>query len=54
MVRSAFHASKVEHLSTRNSWELVVKLVVTPLSGTAAWNLLNVIHKKVQLSFFKK
>ena len=46
MVDSAFHHSKVDQVSIRNTF--------SPLNGTAALRQMNPIHKKGAIRFFKK
>ena len=43
---SAFNPSKVEQMSTRTSWNLVLKKKLSPCNSPVALKQLNTIHKK--------
>ena len=54
MVHSAFHPTKVDQISTKESWDLLVKTNLSPRSSYAALGKVNPIHEKWLWFFLKK
>ena len=46
MVHSVFHPTKVDQISTKESWDLLVKTNLSPRSSYAALGKVNPIHEK--------